>query len=347
MNREIIFLFTTIVCEYRREFYPNGMDRPPITVEMMYFGGASPYYDSQEYNCSIIALPYRRNLTTMFIILPNNSNKERLIDLQAKLTTARIQEMISKMEWKQSIIGFPKMHIVNDLDLKEILGNMGLRSLFNAQESDLSVLAPGSSNINNVNIYNDNENERSEQPQRDEELFIFARLGEGQSVANETAGNRKNLTAPSRQRRSAVTYKASSSNFRSVREPLRLKDLVIEKRITKPYPRKKNVSRGRREAVFQFPENQSASSLQRLHHLRSQLIIRPEPNPGLFADDMKHKIDLTINEVGTEGGAATSTTMKRTGPEVVFRAETPFLFFVRHDDTKLPLFYGAVFEPTN
>lgn len=343
MTNEVIHdfvLFNTNVFKCRREFYPNGMDRPPITVEMMYFGGASPYYESQEYNCSIIALPYRRNLTTMFIILPNNSNKERLIDLQTRLTTARIQEMISKMEWKQSIIGFPKMHIVNDLDLKEILGSMGLRSLFNAQESDLSILAPGSSNNNNDNIYNDNDKEL---PQRDEELFIFARLGEEQPIANGI----KNSSALSRHRRSAVTYKTSSSDFRSVREPLRLKDLVIEKRITKPYPRKKNVSRGRREAAFQFPENQSASSLQRLHQLRSQLATRPEPNPGLFADDMKHKIDLTINEVGTEGGAATSTTMKRTGPEVVFRAETPFLFFVRHDDTKLPLFYGAVFEPTN
>lgn len=323
------------------------MDQPAITVDMMYFGGASPYYNSKEYDCSIIALPYRRNLTTMFIIQPNNSNKERLIALQARLSNDRIQEMISKMEWKQSIIGFPKMHIVNDLDLKEILSGMGLRTLFNAQESDLSVLAPGASNNNYVNTGNDNENERSREPQRDDELFIFARLGEEQPNANETTSNKKNASAPSRHRRSAVTYKASSSNFRSAREPLRLKDLVIEKRITKPYPRKKNASRGRREAVFQFSENQSASSLQRLHQFRSQLAIHPEPNPGLFADEMKHKIDLTINEVGTEGGAATSTTMKRTGPEVVFRAETPFLFFVRHDDTKLPLFYGTVFEPTN
>lgn len=42
----------------------------------------------------------------------------------------------------------------------------------------------------------------------------------------------------------------------------------------------------------------------------------------------------------------TYTTAVRTA-NVVFRADTPFMFIVRHDDTELPLFYSSVFEPTS
>lgn len=350
------------------------MDRPPISADMMFYGGVSPYYESKEYNCSIIALPYRRNLTTMYIIQPHDSNRQRLRELQARLSADRIQELISNMEWKTSIVVFPKLHIVNELDLKEVLAPMGLRSLFNVLESDLSVLASGTTNgsqpydissvagqfggINNAHPIsisggindpmrmgsNNNQDElpQSDQPpqtQLDEDIFIFPRLGEEESL-------KKAKAAGSRPRRSAVTYKATSSDFRSPIEPLRLKDLVNKKRITKSYPHKKTVGRGRRQAdSFAFPQS-SSSSLQRLHQLRHQLARQPETNPGLFADDLKHKVDLIVNEVGTEGGAATTTVMRRTGPDVVFRAETPFLLLISHDDTKLPLFYGAVFKPT-
>lgn len=281
----------------------------------------------------------------MFVILPHNSTGARLRELQAKLSAEHIQDMISKMEWKSSIVGFPKLHLVNELNLNEILIRMGLRSLFNGHESDLTLLASGPSTVNTTfSPIND----REELPQRDEESFVFERLGE-ENPSDTAMKHIKRSMDMSRRRRSAVTYKASSSNFRSAREPLRLKDLVIEKRITKSYPRKKNVSRGRRQALFSFPDIQQSThnSLEKLQQLRAHLAQHPERNPGLYADDMLHKVDLTINEAGTEGAAATAVTMRRTGPEVLFRADAPFLFIISHDDTRLPLFYGAVFKPTN
>lgn len=336
---------------------------------MMSYGGVSPFYESKEYNCSIIALPYRRNLTTMYIIQPHDSNRQRLRELQAQLSADRIQEMIAKMEWRTSIIVFPKLHIVNELDLKEVLAPLGVRSLFSVVGSDLSLLASGAGNSSQQPGVSTNDNRftannygqqfgagnnrpssagnnngqdelpQGDQPQLDEDILIFSRIGEEIAPA-------KAKMAQNRPRRSAVTYKATSSDFRSPIEPLRLKDLVNKKRITKSYPHKKSVGRGRRQAdFFHFPDR-SSGSLRRLQHLRGQLARQPEPNPGLFADDLKHKIDLTVNEVGTEGGAATTTVMRRTGPDVVFRAETPFLLLISHDDTKLPLFYGAVFRPT-
>lgn len=49
---------------------------------MMAQGGHFPFYESKEDDCRIIGLPYRKNLTTMFVILPNNSTRQRLRQLQ-------------------------------------------------------------------------------------------------------------------------------------------------------------------------------------------------------------------------------------------------------------------------
>lgn len=69
-------------------------------VDMMSHGGSFPFYESKEYDCRIIALPYRHHLTTMYIIMPNNSTRHRLRQFQATLTADKIEQMISKMEWK-------------------------------------------------------------------------------------------------------------------------------------------------------------------------------------------------------------------------------------------------------
>lgn len=92
------------LCSFRKEFYPDGLDRPSILVEMMANAGAFPFYESKEFDCRIIGLPYRRNLTTMFVIQPNNSNRQRLRQLQSRLTAEKIQDMISKMEWRTAIV---------------------------------------------------------------------------------------------------------------------------------------------------------------------------------------------------------------------------------------------------
>lgn len=286
-------------------------------------GGNFPFYESIEEDCRIIGLPYRRNLTTMFIILPNNSNRQRLRQLQATLTADKINDMISKMQWKTSIILFPKLHITNRLNLKTILNRMGLRSLFREDQSDLSLLSSGDQEFGKIfsaNIVRNITNAGR---------FIF--------------GRETNLNQTKREKRSAVTYKTSSSDFHSEKEPLRLKDLVIGKRITKSFPRKKHVSHGHsfriRRQIFDW-----SSSLKRLDSLRSQIGLK---NPNLYADEIVHQVELTLNEIGTQAAAATVTSLKRSPPDLIFRTDAPFLFLIRHDDTKLPLFYGAVFEPTD
>lgn len=293
---------------------------------MMVQGGHFPFYESKELDCRIIGLPYRKNLTTMFIILPNDSNRQRLRQLQQQLTADKINDLIAKMQWKTSIIFFPKLHITNRLNLKAILNRMGFRSLFREDQSDLSLLSSGEQEFGKIFPLNN-----IVQNLTNAARFSFERVGRNDTDPNQTK----------REKRSAVTYKTSSSDFHSAKEPLRLKDLVIGKRITKSYPRKKHVSHGRiRRQIL----DDSSSSLKRLDSLRSQLGLK---NPNLYADELVHIIELTVNEYGTEAAAVTFTSLSRSPPNVIWQTDSPFLFLIRHDDTKLPLFYGAVFEPTD
>nr|CAD7606553.1 unnamed protein product [Timema genevievae] len=68
-------------------------------------------------------------------------------------------------------------------------------------------------------------------------------------------------------------------------------------------------------------------------------------NPGLYADDVIHKVEIEVTETGTIASAATAVTVLRDGSRHVVRFDRPFLFFIRHEPTKLVLFWGSVVRP--
>uniref|UniRef100_A0A2C9GU54 Serpin domain-containing protein n=1 Tax=Anopheles culicifacies TaxID=139723 RepID=A0A2C9GU54_9DIPT len=68
-------------------------------------------------------------------------------------------------------------------------------------------------------------------------------------------------------------------------------------------------------------------------------------NESIYVSEMLHKVDLTVNERGTEGGAATATLIDRISSQVSFIVNGPFLMVIREETTRLPLFYGAVYNP--
>ena len=78
--------------------------------------------------------------------------------------------------------------------------------------------------------------------------------------------------------------------------------------------------------------------------------ILPEP---LCFDAVLHQAFVAVDEVGTEAAAATAVvlTLGAPAPEartpVVFRADHPFLFFVRHRATGAVLFLGRIDEPSS
>lgn len=354
---------------------------------MMAHGGVFPYYDAKEYDCRILAIPYKHNLTTMYVILPNNSNRQRLRDLQATLTADIIDYLITKMEWKTTVLLLPKMHITNQINLKRVFQKLGLTTLFDSHQSDFSLISSGAEVTPNHNkpnlpspfagstsVPNNGDRIHSSKPvhlfpilepgmrfpgdeaDNDDSKFVFSRIGEDEPVST---SNSTNITINAklsdvssadsagdknqqRNKRSTLRFK-TESEFRQDDDPPRLKDYILNKRLSKPHPFKKYRNRVRRQTPFNFDPT---TNLKNIDQLRQSVGLNGIRNPGLFIDDIVHKVDLNINEQGTEGAASTITYLSRTGTDVVFRVDTPFMILIRHEDTKLPLFYGTIYEPT-
>lgn len=69
---------------------------------------------------------------------------------------------------------------------------------------------------------------------------------------------------------------------------------------------------------------------------------------SLFISDVVHKAFVQVDEEGTEAAAATGVIMRTTSmpsPPNVFRADHPFLFLIRHNESGKILFIGRVCNP--
>lgn len=341
----------------KEAFYPDGPDSLPVGVTYMGTGGIFPFYHSAEYDCRILGLPYNGNQTTMYIIQPNDSTRLKLQQLQKDLTGERLTELISKMEYKSATVVMPKFHVTSKIDLKNALQAMGIKDIFNSKAADFSLMAdpeeaassslgPSSSSFGAVPVSSSQQLEAfAPAPARaisaafgsdrsyfsglldryDEAPLIFSRFSE------DTAANETSATEQPKVEMSTNSTESSKSKEEEPKSEPPAKDKEVEKE-EKPKSRRR-----RRQAV---PE--SAQSLQRLDQLRSTSGLR---KPPLYVDQILHKIDFDVNEQGTEAAAATLGALTRTGPEVSMRCDAPYLVLVRHDPTKLALFYGIINIP--
>ncbi|XP_068150840.1 serine protease inhibitor 28Dc [Drosophila tropicalis] len=240
-------------------FYPNGeASQDILRVPMMATGGNFPYHEDPELNCKIIGLPFRGNLSTMYIIQPLQSSIVQLKYLQQKLTADKIEGLISKMYRRSTLLALPKFHIVESVNMKSVLQRIGLGSMFGISQNDFSLIA--------------------ENP----------------------------------------TTAAPNSSGRSSTSSAR-------------------------------PRQNLSNTSDSLRNLEAQRGAAPAPTSGpksdLHVDEIIHKVDFTVNEQGTEAAAATIAYLKKSGPDILFRVDSPFMFLVRHDPTKLILFYGLINEP--
>lgn len=327
-----------------KNFYPDGKDsNKTISVELMAHGGKQcdeflmklknfpsagkfPHYYDPESDCEILGIPYKQNSTTMYVILPKNSNTEKLKAAQKILTAEKIEKMISQMVIRTAVMLFPKLHLTSGHCLKPALQELGLTTLFQPRSSDLSVMSDGFMRPHAAASGNEkwhppatSDGKLPANPNFDpSDKLIFGRVGDDDS----------------RRFKRDVRYKTQSESNKSS-SPLTLKDFMLRKRIVKKSQGKK-LQRSKRQ-FMPF----TAERLDMIRHMKGL------KNPMLFAEEVIHKVDLTVNEKGTEGGAATAITLNRSGTNVVFRVDTPFMFLIRHDPTHVPLFYGVVFEPEN
>ncbi|XP_029718135.2 serine protease inhibitor 28Dc-like [Aedes albopictus] len=203
-----------------KKFYPDGHANPSTAKDVLTMAaiGCFPYFDSPQYDARIVGLPYQGDKTALYIIIPNNSSRQRMQQFQQGLTAKDIGTMVSQMTVRKALIQIPKMKISNTINLRDVLQQLRLRSIFNPSSSNLSAMLDPNANQNG------------------------------------------------RQR--------------------------------------------------------------------------------LFASEIVHKVELDVNEIGTEGGAITASTIFRSLPSVQIRIDAPFLMLIGHDATRLPLFYGSIYDPT-
>ncbi|NWV22405.1 SPB10 protein, partial [Origma solitaria] len=66
----------------------------------------------------------------------------------------------------------------------------------------------------------------------------------------------------------------------------------------------------------------------------------------LFISKIIHKAFVEVNEEGTEAAAATGVLMMRSRvPTMTFKADHPFIFFIRHNKSQTILFFGRLCLP--
>uniref|UniRef100_A0A1B6DSP6 Serpin domain-containing protein n=1 Tax=Clastoptera arizonana TaxID=38151 RepID=A0A1B6DSP6_9HEMI len=66
---------------------------------------------------------------------------------------------------------------------------------------------------------------------------------------------------------------------------------------------------------------------------------------NVFVNEIVHKIDIEITESGTTAAAATAISIYKDGSTPVVKVDKPFIFFIRHNETEVILFWGTVKKP--
>uniref|UniRef100_A0A2C9GW88 Serpin domain-containing protein n=1 Tax=Anopheles funestus TaxID=62324 RepID=A0A2C9GW88_ANOFN len=123
----------------QRLFYPNGQSEPAISVESMATSGCFPYYKATaEYDVQIIGLPYEMGKSTMYIILPNGSNRQKMQEKLAVLNASHLNWLIDQMVVKKGMVVLPKLNISNRIRMSSILQRLGIRDLFDPTRSNLT-----------------------------------------------------------------------------------------------------------------------------------------------------------------------------------------------------------------
>ncbi|KAK9305795.1 hypothetical protein QLX08_003307 [Tetragonisca angustula] len=364
----------------RRQFFvePNKA----IDVDMMYNGGTFPFYEDKQLGVKILGLPYKGREVSMYVLLPTEEGAKALREFENRLTVDIIENLIKNTKNETCIIGFPRMKLSSSLSLKRTLAALGLESLFNPATADLSLISqPNINNINNKNPMNmglsgslarpamqpqsvaNGDRMVTRNPQSYEDRVYFpSRFDEGRMV------KRNYFTYEDKTRSYAVHQWANGFNLRKIRDTHNAKgkqdrnSYTMDDKSEGNHDNAKIVNLEENKYRFQGkgqarskrqsrPIDQNFLNLMRqlnlpsygLDNLRNSANL---VNPHLFAADVLQKVEIDITEKGTEAAAVTSVVLERDGNQKKFIARRPFIFFIRHDPSRLVLFWGTLNVPT-
>ncbi|KAF9795183.1 hypothetical protein SFRURICE_004555 [Spodoptera frugiperda] len=130
---------------WKKQFDPqNTMNQPfhitassSVEVPMMYREDDYLYGESSELQAQLLEMPYVGEEASMLIVLPNEI--EGLDGVLSKLASGfDLMSEIGKMYRTKVQVTIPKFKIETEIDLTEVLPKLGIKSIFNRQNSGLT-----------------------------------------------------------------------------------------------------------------------------------------------------------------------------------------------------------------
>jgi len=360
----------------RKEFFIEPNDK--IEVDMMYNGGDFPFYEDKSLGVKLLALPYKGLEMSMYVLLPKVHGATALKNFQDQLTVETIEYLISNLKNQTCIVGLPRMKLSSTLTLNSALQNLGLRSLFDAKTADLSLLSSGyGSTAVPRPLAASPQISRQAVSSKTDEYLIFSRIGENQGVRtnffryddrergfnieqwstgfqiHKIRRTRRNVLDEKRHNvtSSRAMYVTDNDGLEKIAPKTNDKNTKYVSLEENKYRfrnaekntknRKRRQSRPIDDNFLKFMQSKNFPSYG-LDNIRNSGNL---VNPGLFADEVLHKVEMEVTEIGTEAAATTGVILRRDGSQKKLVADRPFLFFIRHDSTKLILFWGTVNTP--
>ncbi|XP_053986639.1 leukocyte elastase inhibitor isoform X1 [Hylaeus volcanicus] len=348
--------------EWNQHFLPGATKRKPffiepneaITIDMMYNGGPFPFYEDKQLGVKILGLPYKGYETTMYVLLPTAMGAKALQGFQNQLTVDIIENLIQNMKNETCIVGFPRMKLSSSLSLMSTLASLGLTSLFNPNTADLSLMSQGYRNNASPSPNTQNDvtfNPRFGNDKKPDHIvrrnyFTYEDKVRSYTVEQWSTGFSIRKSRKPRETESVRRSQEGRNSYEadgSVTEDVNVVNLEENKyRFQGRKRRTRRQSRPIDQNFLDFVKQRNLPSYG-LDELRNSAAL---VNPHLYATDVLHKVEIDITEKGTEAAAATAVLLERDGNQKRLVANRPFLFFIRHDPTRLVLFWGTVNAPT-
>ncbi|XP_077289764.1 antitrypsin-like [Arctopsyche grandis] len=113
---------------HKKKFNKNEKDT--VDVDLMCQKGYFSHAELPEWNSDILSLPYTNSDTSLIIILPKTVNG--LKALEEKILNCEIHQILNMMESKQVDVSIPKFKIESTFNLKTLLPELGMKTLFSA-----------------------------------------------------------------------------------------------------------------------------------------------------------------------------------------------------------------------
>lgn len=128
-----------------RPFYVTGSEdndsSEVLHVPMMENGADFPYYSDPVLGCQVVGLPYKDNIATMYLVLPNEPGYQALKHLLYRLTVNHLQGLADSANETTVLIRVPRMKLESTIYLKKALEVLGVQALFDPLQADLSQIS--------------------------------------------------------------------------------------------------------------------------------------------------------------------------------------------------------------